>query len=70
MSYKPRVHIQNERFKTLSLCGLAWSKAKGGRVASDTTPPVVFDEESGSVNQATCHQCLLQLRRRQGVAKP
>jgi hypothetical protein len=65
VTYRPRVHIQNERFPTLSLCGLAWSKARGGVPASDTTPPVVRDQESGSVNAATCQQCVLQWRRRQ-----
>lgn len=58
-----RVHIQDQQFPTRALCGLTWERARGGRLASDTSPPVVFDEESGSVNAATCGQCLLALRR-------
>lgn len=65
---KPRVHIQNPRFQTVTLCGQPWELSKGGRVASDTTPPAVIDEESGSVNAATCSTCLLQWRRRRSVA--
>ncbi len=61
---RPRVHVQDSRYKTRALCGLEWDRAHGGRVASDTTPPVVCDDESGSVNPATCQQCILAYRRR------
>lgn len=62
-SKKPKVHIQEPVHKRLSLCGQPWARVKGGVVRSDTDPPAVFDEESGSVNAATCHVCVLTLRR-------
>lgn len=58
-----KVHIQDQIFKTRSLCGRAWVKIKGGEPRSDTDPPAVFNEETGSVNAATCQQCCLVLRR-------
>jgi hypothetical protein len=64
--YTPRVHVQDEKFPDRALCGLEWAKCRGGRIASTTEPPVVFDEESGSVNAASCQQCLLALRRKLG----
>jgi hypothetical protein len=66
LSYRHRVHIQNERFPTISLCGQAWEDSRGGRVASSTEPPAVIDEETGSVNAATCATCLLRWRRMRG----
>ncbi len=59
-----KIHIQDQQFKMRALCGLAWDRARGGRAASDTEPPIVHDEESGSVNPATCFQCVLAYRRR------
>lgn len=63
MPYQPRVHIRDERFPSRAICGLVWTKAEhGGRVASSTSPPVVVNDESGSVNPATCLQCLSLFR--------
>lgn len=60
----PKIHIQDPTFKNRALCGQPWARVKsGGRVASDTDPPAVFNEETGSVNPATCQQCCLALRR-------
>jgi hypothetical protein len=64
--YKRRVHIQNEQFPSISLCGHPWENSRGGRVASSTEPPAVIDEETGSVNAATCDTCLLRWRRLRG----
>lgn len=58
---KATVHIQSERFPSRSLCGMAWP-VRGGRVASDTKPPVVIDER-GSVNPASCRTCITVFRR-------
>lgn len=58
---KPRpdlVHIQDERFEVRTLCGKPWRQAKGGRVASNTDPPVVTNER-GSVYPLSCKACLL-----------
>ncbi len=60
---KPKVHVQDPTFKNRSLCGQPWERVKGGVPRSDTDPPAVFDEESGSVNAASCRQCCLVLRR-------
>lgn len=57
------VHIQDQRFPTRALCGRPWELARGGRIASDTTPPVVVDER-GSVNPANCVTCLDVYRKR------
>jgi hypothetical protein len=58
------VHIQDDRFLTRSLCGVAWTRVvDGGRIASDTDPPVVVDE-AGSAAAATCRTCLAVWRRR------
>lgn len=46
-----------------SLCGVLAFRLKGGRVASDTTPPVVTDEV-GSANAVTCRMCLRVWRRK------
>jgi hypothetical protein len=63
VSYVAKVHIRDERFPSRAICGKAWSvSVRGGRVASDTTPPVVFDEERKSVNPASCSKCLELLR--------
>lgn len=61
-----KTHIQDPKFSTRALCGLAWERVRrGGRMASDTTPPVVVsDDERASVNVASCAQCVLALRRR------
>ncbi len=62
-----RVHIHDERFLTRALCGTPWSSVEqGGRVASDTDPPVIVDEtgEKGSAKAATCVTCLAVWRRR------
>jgi hypothetical protein len=67
---KPKVHIQEPLHKRYSLCGKPWAQVRGGVVRSDTTPPVVFDEESGSVNAATCLQCCLVLRRSKFTPRP
>jgi hypothetical protein len=61
--YEPRIHIQSERFKTLTLCGRPWADSRGGEPRSDTHPPVVKDVETGSVNQASCQACLVRWRR-------
>jgi hypothetical protein len=58
-----KVHIQEPVHKRYSLCGKPWATVRGGVIRSDTTPPAVFDEESGSVNAASCRTCLLVLRR-------
>lgn len=62
MTYRPRVHIRDPKFPSRALCGRPWHEAKGGRVASDTEPPVVIDEETGSVNPASCRKCIELLR--------
>jgi hypothetical protein len=60
----PVVHIHDEAFPSRALCGITWTgPIRGGRVASDTTPPVVVDE-AGSANAATCRTCLSVWRRR------
>ena len=56
------VHIQDEQFTLRSLCGHDWNRVRGGRVASDTEPPVVTDD-AGSVNAVTCRTCLAVWRR-------
>jgi hypothetical protein len=58
-----KVHVQDPIFKNRSLCGKKWANVKGGVPRSDTDPPAVFNEESGSVSAATCKQCCLVLRR-------
>ncbi len=68
VTYKPRIHIQSDRFPTITLCGRPWADSRGGEPRSDTTPPVVKDVESGSVNQATCELCIDRWRRMR--AKP
>jgi hypothetical protein len=65
-----KVHLQDPKFQDRAMCGREWRLCKGGREASDTTPPVVIDEESGSVNAVDCQQCLLALRRRLGRQRP
>lgn len=65
-----RVHIQDPDYRSRSLCGIPWERARGGRLASSTDPPVVLDEESGSVNAVDCRVCMLQVRRRLGRPKP
>jgi hypothetical protein len=63
VSYAPKVHIRDERFPSRAICGMTWSAPiRGGRIASDTSPPVVFDEERKSVNPASCVKCLELLR--------
>jgi len=62
MPYRPRVHIRDTQFPSRSICGRHWHESRGGRVASDTEPPIVKDEETGSVNPATCRKCV-QLHR-------
>lgn len=66
MTYKRRVHIQDPRFSSLSLCKQPWDASRGGVPKSDTDPPVVRDEESGSVSAVTCERCLLLWRRSRG----
>ena len=61
---KPRIHIQDPKFPNRALCGRDWAASIGGRAASDTNPPVVIDDETGSVNPANCLQCVLTYRRR------
>jgi hypothetical protein len=65
-----KIHLQDPQFRDRALCGREWRLCRGGREASTTEPPVVIDEESGSVNAVDCRICLLQLRRRLGRAKP
>ena len=60
---EPVVHIQDERFPSRALCGITWLALRGGRIASDTSPPVVVDE-AGSANVATCKTCLAMWQRR------
>jgi hypothetical protein len=54
----PKIHIQEPIHKRYSLCGKLWSHVSGGRAASTTEPPAVFNDESGSVSVATCRTCL------------
>jgi hypothetical protein len=55
------VHIQSQSCPSQTLCGTAWP-VRGGRVASDTSPPVVIDER-GSVNPANCLTCIAVYQR-------
>lgn len=67
----PRIHIQNPDHLTIALCGRRWSRvSRGGRIASDTEPPVVKDDESGSCDVATCDVCLAKWRRLRTPAAP
>jgi hypothetical protein len=71
VSYQQKIHIQHARFTDQTFCGKPWTGSRGGRLASDTSPPVVYDDEAGSTNVATCAACILQLRRWLGPqAKP
>jgi hypothetical protein len=59
MSYQPRVHIRDEQFLSRSLCGQPWRGARSaGRPCSDSDPPYVTNDESGSVSQTTCLKCI------------
>lgn len=58
VAYKARVHVQSEQFLTTTLCAKEMNKVRGGRVCSDTDPPYVKDERTGSVDQATCLVCI------------
>ncbi len=66
MNKPAKIHIQDQRFKTRALCGRPWDKARGGRVASSEVEEqlVVHNEESGSVNPATCEKCVKLYRER------
>jgi hypothetical protein len=70
-TYQPRVHIRDPKFPGRALCGRDWSEVEhGGRVAtSGLTPPVVVNDESGSVSPANCWTCLLTFRKRLKAAK-
>jgi hypothetical protein len=59
-----RIHVRDQAYPARALCGREWIDARGGDVASDTCPPVVRDDESGSVNLANCRVCIDVLRRR------
>lgn len=53
-----------------ALCGLLWIDARGGRVASSTSPPVIVNEETGSANVLTCRKCWELWRLRHELPKP
>lgn len=59
-----KTHVQDTIFPTRAMCGLPWERVKrGGREASDTSPPVVVSDR-GSVRPASCAQCVLAIQRR------
>jgi hypothetical protein len=61
------IHIRSETYPERALCGASWAThhggLRGGRIASDTSPPVVSDDERGSANAVTCRTCLAVWRR-------
>lgn len=58
MSYKVKTHIRDEQFLSRALCGQPWRGAeRAGRPCSDSDPPYVTNDETGSTQQATCLKC-------------
>ncbi len=66
----PKIHIRSTRWTSLTLCGLKWEGRVSGRIASDTTPPAVVDDDSGSVYPATCVSCLTKYAAQLALPKP
>jgi len=64
-----RRHIRNDALPWQAWCGRRWRGSSGGRVASDTDPPLVKNDETGTAHWATCALCLSRWRRWRLVAR-